>query len=72
MKAKIEFDLSDEDDKYRHDRMLKAVDMHLALIDIADFIRSKVKYTEEESISLDELNGMFWHILSDRGIDLLD
>jgi hypothetical protein len=75
MKATIEFDLHDPEDKREHQRMLKSMDMHLALWDISQEIRSKIKYASD-SMSEDEYKAwgqaqeMFYRIINDYTIDL--
>ncbi len=75
MKATIEFDLHDPEDKREHQRMLKSMDMHLALWDISQELRSKVKYASD-SMSKDEYEAweqaqeMFYRIINEYTIDL--
>lgn len=75
MKATIEFDLHDPEDKREHQRMLKGMDMHLALWDISQELRSKVKYASD-SMSKDEYEAweqaqeMFYRIINEYTIDL--
>ena len=51
MKAKLEFDLDNPDDKIAHMRCVKATDMAIMLWDIKQKIRSKLKYGEDLSES---------------------
>ena len=75
MKATIEFDLHDPEDTREHQRMLKSMDMHLALWDISQELRSKVKYASD-SMSKDEYEAweqaqeMFYRIINEYTIDL--
>ena len=75
MKATIEFDLHDPEDKREHQRMLKSMDMHLALWNISQELRSKVKYASD-SMSKDEYEAweqaqeMFYRIINEYTIDL--
>jgi hypothetical protein len=74
MKAKLEFDLDNPDDKMAHMRCVKATDMALMLWDIKQKIRSKLKYNED--LSEDEfhqwevMQDEFYSIASDYGINL--
>jgi hypothetical protein len=74
MKAKLEFDLDNPDDKMEHMRCIKATDMALMLWDIKQKIRRKLKYNED--LSEDELHQWevmqdeFYSIASDYGINL--
>jgi len=75
MKATIEFDLHDSEDKREHQRMLKSMDMHLALWDISQALRSKIKYAPDD-MSQDmykaygEVQEMFYDIMNQYKIDL--
>lgn len=75
MKGIIKFDLSDPEDKREHQRMLKSMDMHLALWDISQELRSKVKYasdsmSEDEHKAWEQAQEMFYRIINDYTIDL--
>src|SRR6056300_1281027 len=54
MKAKLEFDLDNPDDRMGHMRCVKATNMALMLWDIKQKIRSKLKYSND--LSEDELH----------------
>lgn len=47
MKAILEFDLSDPDDRREHLLCIKANDMSIALWDIEAFFREELKYNEK-------------------------
>ena len=74
MKATLEFNLDNPDDKMEHMRCVKATDMALMLWDIKQKIRSKLKYSED--LSEDELyqwevmQDEFYSIADDYGINL--
>lgn len=73
MKAILEFDLSDPDDKREHTRMLKALDLQLCLLDISSKIREQVKYadlTDEQHAVWREISEIFYRAINDREIDL--
>ena len=63
MKAKLEFDLDNPDDKMAHMRCVKATDMALMLWDIKQNIRSKLKYSDEK---LSEAEFHQWEIMQDE------
>jgi hypothetical protein len=75
MEAILKFDLNDPDDRREHERMLKSMDMHLALWDISQGLRSKVKYAPD-SMSKDEYKAweqaqeMFYRIINEHTINL--
>jgi hypothetical protein len=75
MEAILKFDLNDPDDRREHERMLKSMDMHLALWDISQELRSKVKYAPD-SMSKDEYKAweqaqeMFYRIINEYTINL--
>ena len=48
MKAILEFDLQDEDDRIEHQMMLKSKDMTIALWDMSQELRKKVKYAPDD------------------------
>ena len=68
MKAKLEFDLDNPDDKMEHMRCIKATDMALMLWDIKQKIRSKLKYNED--LSEDELHQ--WEVMQDEFYSIAD
>lgn len=75
MEAILKFDLNDPDDRREHERMLKSMDMYLALWDISQELRSKVKYAPD-SMSKDEYKAweqsqeMFYRIINEYTINL--
>ena len=68
MKAKLEFDLDNPDDKMAHMRCVKATDMALMLWDIKQKIRSKLKYSDD--LSEDELHQ--WEVMQDEFYSIAD
>ena len=75
MKAKLVFDLNDPDDRIQHQRMLKSTDMQIALWDISQELRSKVKYApddmDENALkAYDEIREYFYSKLNEYNIDL--
>jgi hypothetical protein len=74
MKAKLEFDLDNPDDKIAHMRCVKATDMAIMLWDIKQKIRSKLKYGEDLSESefhqWELMQDEFYSIASEYGINL--
>lgn len=65
MKAKLEFDLAEPDERTEHMQCLKAIDALLCLHDIAENYRSHDKY-ETPLMTREE----FRDLLFSRGIDL--
>ena len=75
MKAKLVFDLNDPDDRLEHQRMLKSTDMQIALWDISQELRSKVKYApddmdENARKAYEEMREYFYRKLNEYNIDL--
>ena len=76
MKATLEFNLDDSDDRQAHLRAVKALDLTLALDDVAELFRKAVNSdgteaeTETAQDQADRLNAQFWQILGDRGINM--
>jgi hypothetical protein len=75
MKAILEFDLLDPEDRIEHQRMLKSTDLQVALWDISQVLRSKVKYapddiSEDTFKAYEEIQEMFYDIINEHKIDL--
>lgn len=75
MKAILEFDLQDLEDRIEHQRMLKAKDMSIALWDMSQELRKKVKYapddlSEDTYKAYEEIQDIFYGILNQHNIDL--
>jgi hypothetical protein len=75
MEAILKFDLNDPDDKREHQRMLKSIDMQMALWDISQELRSKVKYppdsmSEDEYKAWEQAQEMFYRIINEYTINL--
>jgi hypothetical protein len=75
MKAVLEFDLQDIEDRIEHQRMLKAKDMSIALWDMSQELRKKVKYapddlSEDTYKAYEEIQDIFYGILNQHNIDL--
>lgn len=69
MKIKLEFDTESENYSYQEQQTyLNAQKMLWALNDIREFIRSKIKYTDETTIKLEDLEDKFWEIIKDRDL----
>lgn len=63
MKAKLEFDLDDQDDRMAHLRCVKALDMSLALFKIHQMVFN-------DEITSEEMKERISNELFDHGIDL--
>ena len=48
MKAILEFDLNESDDKVAHKRAVKALDLCLVLWDMDQYLRSQTKYAPDD------------------------
>ena len=72
MKAKLTFDLPEDEEAYR--RAIDGPKMHSALWDIGyELLRSLSKHREllpNQDTLLDEISGGFWNIVHEHGIDL--
>jgi hypothetical protein len=79
-KAKLEFDLSDFDDKMEFERCTKSTDMSLVLFEMVYNVKKKLYYEfeereekGEEPTVYDGINSVFEKLneqLSERGIDI--
>ena len=58
MKAILEFDLYDHDDRWRHDKALKGADYYSILHDIWNVLRSVRKYDKPELEAIDEIKAL--------------
>ncbi len=68
MKAILEFILPDDDDQFKV--AANATKYLSALEDLANKIRSKVKYSEEESVAWEKVKDLFWETLEEAGVEL--
>jgi hypothetical protein len=77
MKAKLQYDLNDPDDRMAHLRAVKSLDMASALFDITRNLRKRVERRFEEDTtecdSFDVIQDVFdriYEILGDNNIDI--
>ena len=73
MKAILEFDLNEPDDREAHLRATLSLDMALAIWDMQQEFRSRIKYgqlSDEEYRVTEDLKDRFYQILNEKGIDL--
>jgi len=75
-KAILEFDLNEPEDRNEHERMLKSLDLCLALWDMDQYLRSQTKYneslTQEQWDVLDETRTKLYEIMNAKAISLDD
>ncbi len=75
MKAILEFDLNDRDDNLAHNRCVKALDLVMALMEIDEELRVKIKYgdlTEEQYDTYEKVREFLHDTMNERGIFLND
>ena len=75
MKAILEFNLDEQDDRAAHLRAVKALSMAVALWDMDEYLRRETKYASdlmpiEVYKNLEEVRDRFREIMSDNGINL--
>ena len=73
MKATLEFNLDEQDDQMAHLRALKAINMALALWDMQQYFRGKLKHGELDDIAYNALSNAkdtLYEIMNDHSIDL--
>ena len=73
MKATLEFDLDEGQDKTAHLRCVKAVKMAVALWDMDQYLRGLIKYGELDDATyktLEETRDKLREIMSENSIDL--
>lgn len=68
MQGKLIFDLNEPDDIQAHFRCVKALDMALCLWDLSRFIRNKEAYSEDDSISIEDLQREFNDLLEKHNL----
>jgi hypothetical protein len=69
MKKTFIIEVGDEDGMSEINLALKAPAYKSALWDLAAWIRQLYKYSEQESITVEELKEKFWEIMRDADID---
>ena len=67
MKAILEFNLDDSEDKERHLRCVKATDICLTLWDFDQWLRSEIKYNEKD---YREVRNELYRQMEEYGINL--
>ena len=75
MKGILKYDLNDFDDRQAHLRAVKSLDLAIALMDIGNELRSKVKYASDDTSSetikaYEDIRDEYFRILSNYSIDL--
>jgi hypothetical protein len=73
MKAILEFDLDEGQDKMAHLRCVKALNMAIVLWDMDQYLRGLIKYGElDDAIhkTLEDTRGKLREIMSENSIDL--
>ena len=78
MKAKLQYDLNDFDDRMSHLRAVKSMDMASALFDITRNLRKKIqnRYEDIDNTHNDVFDGIdavfdeIYNILEDNSIDI--
>lgn len=74
-KAILEFDLNEPEDRDEHSRMIKSLDLVIALWEIDQYLRSQTKYapdtmSDEVYDALDKARSEFYRILNEHNISL--
>jgi hypothetical protein len=72
-KAILEFDLNEFDDEMAHKRAIKSLDLVLAIREIEECLRGKIKHGQLEDKAHKEVKSVqeeFYRILNDRNIDI--
>ena len=73
MKALLEFNLNDADDITAHKRCVKSLDMAIAVSDILNLFRNKLKYSEleeKEYEAIEKLRDEVVEILADNNVNI--
>ncbi len=72
MIAILKYNLNDVDDTVAHNRAVKSLDMALALYELKEKLRSKLKHEDPKINDLEEFQDFFYDTLREYGIDLDD
>jgi hypothetical protein len=75
MKAILEFDLNELDDKLAHKRAVSSTDAYLVILGLQGYLRSRLKYEEipEEAVeALDLVRTKLYELLSEYNVDMDD
>jgi len=75
MKAILEFDLNEHDDRQAHLRCVKSLDLVLFILKIEDELRSKLKHSDLEDGQyeiLDKFRDEFYQEMNQSGINIDD
>lgn len=67
MKGVLEFDITEE--KTDLERALKADSLVRVIEDYDNFLRGKLKYTEEETINLQEARDRLWEVICEHEVE---
>jgi len=73
MKAILEYDLTQPEEKAAHFRAIMSLEMAIALHDVANLLRAKVKYGEHSEELDEELNSLhiqFYSILHQNNLNI--
>jgi len=69
MKATLEFNLEEVEQRAELRRCTNATNAYIAIHTIQEFLRNKIKYTEDESINLEDMQKQVYLILETYKID---
>lgn len=75
MKAILEFDLDNIEDRKAHKRAVSSTDAYLSILDFQDYLRSRLKYeemSEEKNDTLEQVRNALFQCLSSRNINMDD
>ncbi len=70
MKKVFTFDMDKEGDRDDFEHCNKAIDYYLSLVDIRDYLRELLKYSDKGNETHKEVYSAMWEILKARGIEL--
>jgi hypothetical protein len=70
MKKVFTFDMDKEGDREEFEHHNKAIDYYLSLIDIRDYLRELLKYSDKGNETHREIYSALFEILKGRGIEL--
>ncbi len=67
MRASLHFSLPDEADLF--EQAQNAYKYWSVIMDFDNFLRQKIKYTEQQTIELQEVRDKLWEIVKENGLE---
>ena len=69
MKATLNFDLSDAEQRYKHFLCVKAQDMAILIRQLDQWLRNEKKYENKRSLKVDDVRKKIYDLLEEKGMN---